>query len=152
MDGCWVEASMAPPPRSGGGWEGASIAFLSQASSRNLGMARNEVQHEQARHLRRNATEAEKRLWEEVRLRKLGVKFRRQHPIGSYIVDFACPALKLVVEIDGPQHDLQRDRIRDAELRHRGWTVIRVLNQTVLRDMPYVLRSLRRALPSATSE
>ena len=115
-------------------------------------MARNEVQHEQARHLRRNATEAEKRLWEEVRLRKLGVKFRRQHPIGSYIVDFACPALKLVVEIDGPQHDLQRDRIRDAELRHRGWTVIRVLNQTVLRDMPYVLRSLRRALPSATSE
>ena len=115
-------------------------------------MARDLVQHEQARHLRRNATEAEKRLWEEVRLKKLGVKFRRQHPIGSYIVDFACPAHKLAVEIDGPHHDLDRDRIRDAELRARGWTVIRVLNRNVLGDMPYVLRSLQRALQPAARE
>ena len=115
-------------------------------------MTRDRLLIEQARDLRWNATEAEKRLWEEVRDRRPGVKFRRQHPIGPYIVDFACASDKLAVEIDGPLHDLERDRLRDAELRHRGWRVLGVLNGTVLCDIEFVVNSIAAALTSATSE
>ena len=65
--------------------------------------------HKFARELRRNLTEAEKILWQELRNRKLGgFKFRRQHPINKFVADFYCHEVKLIVELDGSQHLLQK--------------------------------------------
>ncbi len=71
---------------------------------------------ERARLLRSNMTDAERRLWSVLRLRQLaGLRFRRQMPLGPYIVDFCCPSLRLVVEVDGGQHgESRRDGDRDA--------------------------------------
>jgi len=79
-----------------------------------------------ARSLRRKETDAEKRLWWALRARIPGYRFRRQHPIGRFIVDFACPSSKLIIEIDGSQHILhqQADAQRAAELARAGYRVI----------------------------
>ncbi|WP_080921495.1 endonuclease domain-containing protein [Manganibacter manganicus] len=93
-----------------------------------------------ARSMRREATEAENRLWHELRGRRLDrIKFRRQVPIGNYIADFACLNSRLIVEIDGSQHaDSQGDQKRDAELKRRGFRVLRFWNDDVLRDLDSV--------------
>src|SRR6202030_840629 len=80
-----------------------------------------------ARRLRRDMTEAEKRLWRKLRELGLPWRFRRQHPIGRHIVDFACPAAKLVIELDGGQHaiSLSADELRNREIAERGYRVIR---------------------------
>jgi len=90
-----------------------------------------------ARELRREMTEAEERLWRELRSRRLDrIKFRRQMPVGRYIVDFVCLDAKLVVEIDGVQHAASEyDAMRDAELRARGFRVLRFWNDDVMRDL-----------------
>ena len=65
----------------------------------------------------------------------MGLSFRRQMPIAGYIVDFACPAHKIIVEVDGSHHaDLPADEVRDATLRSFGWTVLRFWNDDVLHD------------------
>lgn len=71
---------------------------------------------------------SEKRLWKLIRDEKLGYKFRRQHPIGPYALDFYCPMLKLCVEVDGEQHALHQDhdQIRDAFLLEKGILTIRI--------------------------
>ncbi|MEC9246720.1 DUF559 domain-containing protein [Nitratireductor rhodophyticola] len=88
-----------------------------------------------ARRMRRAMTEAEARLWNELRAHRLmGLSFRRQMPVAGYIVDFACPACKIVVEVDGSQHgDSSCDLSRDAALRALGWTVLRFWNDDVMR-------------------
>jgi very-short-patch-repair endonuclease len=93
-----------------------------------------------ARSLRRDMTEAEQKLWLELRGRRLDlIKFRRQVPIGPYIADFACLEARLVVEIDGSQHaDSVRDTARDAELKQRGFRVLRFWNDDVLRELDAV--------------
>jgi very-short-patch-repair endonuclease len=75
------------------------------------------------RRLRRDMTEAEKRLWRELREFGGPHRFRRQHPIGRYVVDFACPAAKLVIELDGGQHaiSLSADELRTQEIGRRGY-------------------------------
>ena len=81
-----------------------------------------------ARALRRDGSRAEKICWELLRDRRLGrVKFRRQHPIGPYFADFACPARRLVIEIDGEHHAFQveADARRTAFLEQQGWRVVR---------------------------
>ena len=90
-----------------------------------------------AKTLRRDMTEAEDRLWEELRGRRLdGIKFRRQVPIGRFVADFICADALLIVEIDGSQHaDSDYDRERDAELKRRGFRVLRFWNDDVLREM-----------------
>jgi very-short-patch-repair endonuclease len=90
-----------------------------------------------ARSMRRKATEAEDRLWHELRDRRLDhIKFRRQVPIGRFIADFVCLDAKLVVEIDGSQHaEQQYDAERSAELKARGFRVLRFWNDDVLRDI-----------------
>lgn len=72
-------------------------------------------------------TDSERKLWSGLRREQLGVKFRRQHPIGSYIADFACLDPKLVIELDGAQHREQAeyDARRDKFLREHGFTVLR---------------------------
>jgi len=89
-----------------------------------------------ARALRSNPTEAERRFWNVVRRDRLGVRFRRQHRIGDYIVDFVCFDWRLIVEIDGGQHGLQSsyDARRDAWLESRGFTVMRFWNSQILRE------------------
>lgn len=93
-----------------------------------------------ARNLRREMTDAEVRLWQELRDRRLdGLKFRRQVPVGVYVADFLCAEAGLIVELDGSQHaDCARDKVRDAELARRGFRVLRFWNDDVLRSMDSV--------------
>lgn len=104
-----------------------------------------------ARGLRQRQTDAEKALWAKLRNRQLeGVKFRRQQPVGSYIVDFASFERKLIIEIDGGQHNEDKPKERDAErtarLEERGYRVIRFWNNEVLMNLEGVLESIREAL------
>lgn len=90
-------------------------------------------------------TDAEVRLWIELRRLGVGVSFRRQHPIGPYIVDFACLAMRLVIELDGSQHlGSQSDAVRDAFLERNGWTVLRFWSADVLLDIDSVVASISR--------
>ena len=86
---------------------------------------------QRAQHLRANMTGVETRMWSRLRARRLGVKFRRQHPIGPYIVDFACCRAKLVVEIDGEMHEKAYDIRRDRWLESLGWRVMRLVLQEI---------------------
>jgi very-short-patch-repair endonuclease len=88
-----------------------------------------------AQALRKNPTDAERKLWAHLRLRQLGeYKFRRQHPLGPYIVDFICIEKKLIIEVDGGQHDDNKfyDSKRDKWLENKGFTVLRFWNNEVL--------------------
>ena len=88
-----------------------------------------------ARELRRNMTPAERALWQYLRKRQLGVKFRRQAPIGRYIVDFVCFEVKLVIEVDGAHHaNNPNDKVRDAWLASQGFRVLRFWNHEVLHN------------------
>ncbi|MBZ9844761.1 endonuclease domain-containing protein [Mesorhizobium sp. CA5] len=93
-----------------------------------------------ARSMRRESTDAEDRLWQELRGRRLdNIKFRRQVPIGRFVADFLCAEAKLVVEIDGSQHaESRHDQERDAELKVRGFRVLRFWNDDVLKDLDAV--------------
>jgi very-short-patch-repair endonuclease len=101
--------------------------------------------------MRRAPTEAESRLWHKLRDRRLfGVKFRRQHPIGPWIVDFFCRESKLVVEIDGGGHDDPGKRLDDArrteDLERLGVRVLRLWNTDVLGNMDGVLKRISEAI------
>jgi very-short-patch-repair endonuclease len=98
--------------------------------------------------LRQNATDAERRLWAVLRHRQLqGYKFRRQHAIGRFIVDFACTKHRLVIEADGGQHNgsIADDR-RTALLERQGWRVLRFWNNDVLSNTEGVLDTILDAL------
>lgn len=94
-----------------------------------------------AREMRKQSTPAEDRLWQALRGSALGVRFRRQHPVGRFILDFWCPAARLVVEVDGDIHDVQeeRDAERTEMLELHGYHVIRFRNEEVIHDRPAVL-------------
>lgn len=95
-----------------------------------------------ARRLRHNETEAEKRMWTRLRNRQLGGhKFTRQKPIGPYIVDFACFDARLIVELDGGHHaeSINADDVRTAYLEQVGWLVIRFWNSEVFDNPDDVL-------------
>src|SRR5205823_3466338 len=93
-------------------------------------------------------TEAERRLWWELRELGLSNRFRRQHPIGRHIVDFACPAAKLVVELDGGQHAVQTsaDEGRRVEIARRGYRVVRFWNGDVMENIGGVPETICREL------
>ena len=100
-----------------------------------------------AKELRQRQTPAEKILWDIVRTKKfLNLKFRRQHPIEFYVVDFCCVALKLVIEVDGSVHDdddqAYQDRAREFDLIQWGYTVIRFRNADVLHHLDQTLVTL----------
>jgi very-short-patch-repair endonuclease len=94
--------------------------------------------------MRRAPTDGELRLWRLLRDRRLsGFKFRRQVPVGSYIVDFLCVVAKLIVEADGSQHaESPRDNICDAYLESQGWKVLRFWNNEVLQNREGVLETI----------
>ena len=102
-----------------------------------------------ARRLRRDLSQPEARLWNRLRERKPeATVFRRQHPIGPYVLDFGCAKARLVVEIDGLSHDLgdrpQRDASRDAWLKARGLTVMRVAASEAMRNADEVADAIAR--------
>jgi very-short-patch-repair endonuclease len=109
-----------------------------------------EIPSERARELRRDATDAERRLWSALRDRRLrGYRFRRQHPIGDFIVDFACTQHRLIVEADGGQHaDNEADRRRTAWLESEGWRVLRFWNNAALANTEGVILAILRELSS----
>ena len=110
---------------------------------------------QKAKQLRRNSTDAGKYLWAKIRNRQLeSWKFRRQLPVGYYIVDFACSELRLIIEIDGGQHaeqvlyDLRRTRFLQA----KGYQVIRFWNNEVLENIEGVLEALTLTLSQRERE
>jgi very-short-patch-repair endonuclease len=108
-----------------------------------------DLQRRFARRLRNEATDAERKLWQALRLRQIETqRFRRQVPIGPYVVDFLCPKARLVVELDGGQH-AERTRYDDARTRflaHCGCRVIRFWNHDALLRTDDVLAEIHRAL------
>jgi very-short-patch-repair endonuclease len=106
-----------------------------------------------ARALRRTSTVVEQALWDLLRSRRFrGMKFRRQFPIGKYIVDFVCLAGNLIIEADGAHHALvpARDRLRDEWLQSRGFTVLRFSNDDILTHSSRVLATIELWLPLST--
>ncbi len=101
-----------------------------------------------ARRLRRNMTAAEKKLWGALKGKQLGgLRFRAQHPVGAFILDFYCPACKLVVELDGGAHEDQAayDEARTRQLTDFGYQVVRFRNEEVLQDLSSVLERILAA-------
>ena len=102
-----------------------------------------------ARELRRTMTLPEGLLWQALRCRPGGLKFRRQHPFPPYVLDFYCPSASLVIEVDGSAHNMgdrpRHDARRDAWLREQGLRVLRFDAADVMRDPSSVVLAIQRA-------
>ncbi len=110
----------------------------------------------QRRNLRNNTTEAESRLWSRLKGRQIfDYKFRRQHGIGNYIVDFYCPKVKLVIEVDGESHyskkGIAHDLKRDEYLTSLGISVCRFNNQQIYDNLDGVLTEIVRRIEISTT-
>jgi very-short-patch-repair endonuclease len=104
-----------------------------------------------ARRMRKAMTDAELKLWNELRAHRLmGLGFRRQMPVLGYIVDFACPEYRLIVEVDGSQHGdgqiAKADQERGAALERAGWQLLRFWNHDVLSDVDGVCTHILRII------
>ncbi|HYD26076.1 endonuclease domain-containing protein [Brevundimonas sp.] len=107
-----------------------------------------ETRTARARDLRKRQTRAEATLWQYLRASRLdGLRFRRQHPIDGYFVDFACLSLKLVIELDGKVHDDDDQQLNDYHrqqaIESLGWSVLRFTNDQVMVSLPTVLDAVR---------
>ena len=102
------------------------------------------------RDLRSHLTPVEAKLWNYLKNNRLGVKFRRQHSIGYYIVDFYCPLKKLAIELDGSPHDTQqgyaKDLVRTEFLQTHGISIIRFQNKDVVSNLEGVLAEIIKHL------
>ena len=99
-----------------------------------------------AKTLRTNQTDAEHRLWYHLRAHRfMGLKFKRQKPMGRFIADFVCVEQRLIVELDGGQHaeQVEYDQHRDAWLRSQGYTILRFWNNEVMQQLEGVLEQIR---------
>jgi len=113
--------------------------------------------HSKARILRKNQTPAESLLWSQLRSRQLsGFKFRRQHIIDNYILDFYCRDAKLAIEIDGGQHaedeNLKRDNLQTEHLNQKGIQVLRFWNDDVLKHLDEVVEEIDATLKDIMTE
>jgi very-short-patch-repair endonuclease len=101
-----------------------------------------------AKTLRKKSTDAENVLWKQLRRKQLeGLKFRRQQPIDNYVVDFVCFEKRIVIEVDGGQHSIERDKDseRDNYLVINGFKVLRFWNNEVLQNIEGVLEMIRKS-------
>ena len=121
-----------------------------------MGWRANRVQWELegrlARGMRLHPTQAERLLWDQLRRQHLrGLRFRRQHIIGRFIVDFYCAERRLILEVDGPIHAarIERDGARSAALRALGFTVLRFTNADVLLDIRRVIDRITEFIDEA---
>jgi len=127
-----------------------------QAPSPSQGEGRGEGNHPRnltlvplAKGLRRQSTDVERKIWYYLRDRRFEeIKFRRQYPVGKYIVDFVCVEKKLIIEFDGSQHawNPKRDKIRDEWLNSQGYRILRFWNNDVTENVNGVLETIRHAL------
>lgn len=103
---------------------------------------------QRARRMRKEMTDAERAVWMKVRGKRLGYGFRRQHPIGNFIVDFVCIERGIIVELDGGQHSEQTeyDAQRTAWLEGQGYRVLRFWNHEALTELDAVVDVIARAL------
>ena len=104
-----------------------------------------------AKNLRKNQTDQERKLWYFLKAKRLNnYKFRRQYPIGNYIVDFCCPRNKLVIELDGGQHNeddnLEKDKDRDDFLKNKGFKILRIWNNEVDKNISGVYDEILKFL------
>ena len=129
-----VKSSLTPPPAKGEAGRGLR-------PSKKLHNQRSQISNR--RQNRRTPTEPEKLFWSWVRGKQLGYKFRRQHGIGQYIVDFYCAELQLIIELDGDSHyseeGIKSDSIRTAFLEAKGFSIIRLKNSEVMKNKHAVL-------------
>lgn len=104
-----------------------------------------------ARRLRAEMTDAERLLWSRLRGEKLGCRFTKQFPLGPYVADFACRRAKLIVEVDGGQHDraAKTDAVRTRVIEDHGYTVVRYWNSDVMDNLDGVLTDILRHLDIA---
>ena len=108
-----------------------------------------------ARELRQNQTEAEKTIWGKLKGKQIeDVKFRRQQPIGPYIVDFVCFKRRIIIEIDGGQHTEKKVRRKDEErrlwLEERGYKILRFWDNEVLKNIDGVLQIIKGVLEQSS--
>jgi very-short-patch-repair endonuclease len=108
-----------------------------------------------ARQLRKNTTDAEEVLWDRLKGKQLGVKFRRQHPIYMYVADFYCHSKKLVIEVDGKYHLKQEqkeyDQFRSEDIKEFGIEVIRFTNEEVIENTDSVIEKIKEVISSRTA-
>ena len=136
----------SPLPQAGEGCSPPRPACGERAGERGL--------LQNAKQLRSNQTDAELKLWYHLRAHRfMGLKFKRQKPVGRYIVDFICVEQKLDIELDGGQHSEQTayDAERDDWLRSEGYAVLRFWNNEVMQEMEGVLERIRLALSPGPS-
>jgi cyclase len=130
-----VKMSLKNPYKNGGMFEGA-----------------NPLLFKRAKELRKHMTASETVLWMHLKGRdnKLNFKFRRQHPIGSYVADFYCHKAKLIIEVDGSVHNSpeqqEKDKIRQADLESWGYCVLRFSNKQVLNQVETVLQKIKETI------
>ena len=156
----WILVSSPPGPLHGME-RGASPQDVSQYETGDAGEnhllegipkynVRSPLQYELAKEMRKGHTVAESVLWEELRNNSLGEKFRRQHPIDAYIVDFICLQKKLIVEVDGGYHENAEQKVYDEErtkkLNEIGFTVIRFTNEEVIKNTKAVIKQIKVAI------
>lgn len=132
----------SPPPHAG------EAGLASRSGDRSGGgdvKCNTAIMRQRAQRLRREATEAERALWARLRRRQmLGYKFRRQQPLGRYIVDFVCFEKRLIIEVDGSQHLEQQsyDEVRSRWLEQQGYEVLRFWNNKVLAETDAVVDAI----------
>ena len=129
-----------PPPLEGGG----------RGWGKTASHKYNQTALENAIELRNNATKQEKKLWKYLNKSQLGYKFRRQQPIDKYIVDFFCPELKLIIELDGGQHNEEQNIVYDEKrtefLNKQGYRVLRIWNNDIDKNIEGVIDYIKSKL------
>ena len=143
-------ATAIPPPERGRSASVASRVGVKALSKFN----RTTLKTALARRLRRDSTDVEMRLWQKLRNGQLGVDFRRQHPVGQFVLDFYCPALGLAIELDGGQHarpDVERQDSKRAHwLAERNVTLLRFWNSDVTQNLSGVLEDIAAKIAELT--
>nr|WP_272870492.1 endonuclease domain-containing protein [Agrobacterium tumefaciens] len=135
----------------------SNLAAPHQAASIPVPHAKVELEHRAyARQVRKTMTDAELKFWNAVRAHRLdGLSFRRQLPVSGYIVDFACPSHKIIVELDGFQHAEDAaaayDQQRTRTFEELGWTILRFWNEDILKDIDnvclHIIRTVKEDRP-----
>ena len=147
----WKKGSTQSPPQSSQKEEAAAIRKKYMTARPSTYRLLKELQIQNKKH----ATEAERAIWESLRGKKLNYKFRRQHVIDEFIVDFICIEKKLIIEVDGGYHTTieqkEADALRTKILNEIGFKVIRFTNEQVLGDTDNVLRYITKCLESLPS-
>lgn len=145
-EGASVKFNLSPALSEGEGDEGADIVPEYHTASPGEWHAN----IDKAKAMRHHQTDAENYLWQQIRAKKLGVKFRRQHPVGSFIPDFICLSKKLIIEVDGGYHNdaeqQEHDKRRTDYFISEGYAVLRVTNEEVLASISTVLQKIEALL------